>query len=111
MYSSVKEMVDATKRFPFTNDGMEEKALDPQIRKGAQQAAGGRRRDVGIVERAYLASKRRARDALMASRQKSFGVREEHRIRWDLFVALLDRLQFEDRGGLEVRLADCPSYA
>ena len=28
-YSSVKEISDATKRFPFTNNGMEEMALDP----------------------------------------------------------------------------------
>ena len=110
-YSSVKEISDATKRFPFTNDGMEEMALDPQIRRGARQTAGGRRRDAKIIELAYLASKRRTRDALTACRQKSFGTREEHRITWDLFLALRDRLSLEDRESLEIALSDCPSYA
>lgn len=79
-YSSAKEIVDATKRYPFTNDALKEMALDPHIRRGAHQAAGGRRSDLGIVERAYLASKGRTRDAIRASQKKSFGVREEHRI-------------------------------
>lgn len=111
LYSSVKEIVDATKRFPFTNDAMEEMALDPQIRRGARQVAGGRRRDERIVELAYLASKRRTRDALTASRRKSFGIREEHRITWALFIALLYRLRLYDRESLEISLVDCPSYA
>ena len=110
-YSSVKEIVDATKRFPFTNDAMEEMALDPQIRRGARQAAGGHGRDARIVELAYLASKRRTREALTVSRKKSFGIREEHRINWTLFLALMDRLRLEDRESLEIRLIDCPSYA
>lgn len=110
-YASVKEISDATKRFPFTNDGMEEMALDPQIRRGARQALGGHRRDAKIVELAYLASKRRTRDALAASRQKSFGIREEHRITWRLFQALMHRLRLEDRDSFPLTLSDCPSYA
>jgi len=110
-YSSVKEIVDATTRLPFTNDRMEEMALDPHIRRGARQAAGGHRRDERIVELAYLASKRRTRTALTASRRKSFGIREEHRITWTLFVALAHRLRMYDREDLEIRLADCPPYA
>lgn len=109
-YSSVKEIVDATKHFPFTNDAMEEMALDPQIRRGARQAAGGHRRDARIVELGYLESKRRTRDAVNASRKKSFGIREEHRISWELFLALMERLQLDDRDSLEVRLSDCPAY-
>ena len=58
-YASVKEVSNATKQFPFTTDGMEEMALDPQIRRGARQAAGGYRRDGKIIELAYL----RAEDA------------------------------------------------
>lgn len=30
-YSSVKEVIDAAKSYPFQNDGFEEMALDPQI--------------------------------------------------------------------------------
>ncbi len=110
-YASVKEIIDATKCFPFSNDGLEELALDPQILKGAREAAGGRRRDARIVQLAYLASKRRTRDALTDSRQKSFGIREEHRISWDLFQGLKSRLQFEGEPDAEVELVDCPAHA
>jgi hypothetical protein len=110
MYGSVKEISDATKCNPFDNDGLEELALDPQIRQGARNAAGGHRRDARIVERAYCASKRRARDALTDSRKKSFGIREEHRISWSLFQALLRRLRLESHEDLEIVLSDCPSY-
>lgn len=111
MYQSVKEVTDATKLFPFANEALEEMALDPQIRRGASQAAGGRRRDVEVVERAYLASKHRVWNALAASRGKSFGIREEHRITWELFVALLDRLRNSSRDQLEVGTATCPTHA
>lgn len=70
-YASVKELSDATKQFPFTNDGMEETALDPQTRREARQAAGGRRRDGKIIELAYLRIKGRTRDALWACRMQS----------------------------------------
>jgi hypothetical protein len=110
-YASVKEISDATKCFPFSNNGLEEMALDPQIRKGARQAAGGHRRDARIIELAYLASKRRTRDALTDSRKKSFGIREEHRITWELFKGLQSWLRDEDTADSEVELADCPSHA
>jgi hypothetical protein len=110
-YGSVKEISDASKCKPFENDGLEELALDPQIRQGARDAAGGNRRDAKIIERAYCASKRRTRDALLDSRKKSFGIREEHRISWSLFQGLIARLRLESRQDLEVVLDDCPSYA
>ena len=110
-YASVKEIFDATKCFPFNNDGLEELALDPQILKGAREAAGGRRRDARIIQLAYLASKRRTRDALTDSRQKSFGIREEHRISWDLFQGLKSRLRYEGESDAGVELADCPAHA
>ena len=95
----------------FNNDGLEELALDPQILRGAREAAGGRRRDARIVQLAYLASKRRTRDALIDSRQKSFGIREEHRVSWDLFQGLKSRLQDEDGSETEVEVPDCPTHA
>ena len=110
-YASVKELSDATKCFPFNNDGMEEMALDPQIRKGARQAAGGQRRNAAIIEHAYLASKRRTRDALTDSIKKSFGIREEHRIKWELFRGLQVRLQHEASPISEIEFDDCPSHA
>lgn len=110
-YGSVKEISDAAKCKPFENDGLEEMALDPQIREGARNAAGGRRREGRIVEQAYLASKHRVRDALEDSRQKSFGIREEHRVSWTLFRALQARLDLEHRPSLKITLTGCPSYA
>lgn len=110
-YGSVKEISDASKRMPFDNDGLEELALDPQIRQGARSAAGGHRRDAKILERAYCASKRRTRDALLDAVRKSFGIREEHRITWSLFHRLLRRLRLEVAEDLEIAMFDCPSYA
>jgi hypothetical protein len=86
-------------------------ALDPQIRQGARNIAGGRRRDAKVVERAYCASKRRARDALVASVKKSFGIREEHRVTWSLFQGLLSHLYLKNPEDLEVVMNDCPLYA
>jgi hypothetical protein len=111
-YCSVKELSDAAKCFPFNNDGLEELALDPLIRQGARDAAGGHRRDARIIRHAYCASKARAYHALQDSRQKSFGIREEHRISWSLFQGLIGRLRFEpDDDGFEMSFVDCPSYA
>jgi hypothetical protein len=109
-YSSAKELYDATKCFPFSNDAMEELALDPQIRNAARHTAGGNRRDAKVVETAYLASKRRTSGALQGARKKSFGIREEHRIRWDLFQSLRARLRFHEHEGVAVTMSDCPSY-
>jgi len=89
-YGSVKEVTDAAKCKPFENDGLEELALDPQIRQGARQLVGGHWRDVRVLERAYCASKQRARYALQDSMRKSFGIREEHRISWSLFQGLVN---------------------
>ena len=110
-YGSVKEMVDASKCKPFDNDALEEMALDPQLRRAAQSIAGGHRREAEIVEMAYRASKRRARAAIMDSKRRSFGIREEHRVTWQLFVSLKVLLEAEVRDGLEVVMTDCPSYA
>ena len=110
-YGSVKEVSDATKCFPFENDGLEELALDPQIRQGARHAAGGHRRDARILERAYCASKHRAHHALLNSRSKSFGIREEHRISWTLFQGLAGKLRLQEDDELEITLLDCPAYA
>lgn len=109
-YGSVKEISDAAKCKPFNNDGLEEMALDPQIRQGARNIAGGRRREAKVIERAYCASKQRTRHALQASTRKSFGIREEHRITWSLFQGLLGRLYQEPAEELEVVMDDCPSY-
>jgi hypothetical protein len=110
-YSSVKEVIDAAKSYPFQNDGLEEMALDPHIRQSARQIIGGRRRGIEIIQRAYTASKHRANTALRDSAKKSFGLREEHRVSWTLFQGLLTRLSSASRDDLEIILDDCPPYA
>jgi hypothetical protein len=90
---------------------MEELALDPQIRNAARSTAGGHRRDARIVEAGYLASKKRTNHALQDARQKSFGIREEHRIEWQLFLDLMMLLRSHEHRGLEVIMDDCPAYA
>ena len=111
LYGSVKEVWDAAKSKPFDNDGLEEMALDPQIRQAARHLAGGHRRDAAIIERAFCASKRRAHEALRDSRYKSFGIRAEFRISWPVFRAVMDRLRWREPGEeLEVVHTDAPSY-
>jgi hypothetical protein len=46
-----QEVYDATKQYPFDNDGLEELALDPQIRQGARHAVGGNRREAKVIKR------------------------------------------------------------
>lgn len=110
-YGSVKEMTDAARCKPFDNDALEEMALDPQLRRGFRNLSGGHRRDAKIVELAYRASKRRARAAILDSRTRSFGIREEHRVTWGLFQRLKALLEAEDRTSLQVTMLDCPQYA
>jgi hypothetical protein len=110
-YNSVKEMTDAAKSFPFQNEGLEELALDPQIRQSAHVAGGNAgRSDFGVIKKAYLTSKRRTHFALTDSRQKSFGIREEHRVSWPLLLAFQSRLEREAQDRLEIILVDCPTY-
>lgn len=110
-YGSVKEISDAAKCKPFENDALEEMALDPQLRRGARNVAGGHRREVQIVEQAYRASKRRARTAILGSKRRSFGIREEHRMTWGLFQRLKIMLEAHDRSDLRVVMDNCPVYA
>jgi hypothetical protein len=79
-YNSVKEIYDANKCFPFANDAIEELALDPHIRNVTRNILGGGRRDAKTIEVSYLASKQRTYHALRDARQKSYSIREEHRV-------------------------------
>jgi hypothetical protein len=64
-------VIDAAKSFRFHNDGLEEIALDPQIRQEACYAGSNvGRQSLAIIEKAYCASKRRTVYALRDSAQK-----------------------------------------
>lgn len=86
-YNSVKETVDAAKVFPFQNDGLEELALDPLLQDGARRL-GKVQRSISAIEHAYHASKHRAFKAYTDSQSKSFGLREEHRVTWNIYQRL-----------------------
>ena len=83
-YSSFKEIFDAGKTFPFANDGLEGLALDPGVRAAAAAAAHATQAPQDVLEKSYKHSKDRVNKAINGSIQKSFGVREEHRISWSL---------------------------
>lgn len=110
-YASCKEVWDASKLMPFENDGLEELALDALVLKSLKRAAGGNPADTKVYRQAYLASKRRAHFSLRDSDKRSFGIREEHRISWALFQAILLRLRARPVDELEILMDDCPSYA
>lgn len=109
-YGSVKELSDASKCKPFDNDGIEELALDQQVRQGIRTAVGGSLREHAAMEKAYITSKRRADIALSSARQKSFGIREEHRISWNLFQAVRSSVSMNSEQTIAATLDCCPSY-
>lgn len=111
MYASVKEVWDAAKSIPFDHDGLEEMALDPQIRQAARNMQGGHAREVHVVERAYEASKRRAYQSITDSAQKSYGIREEYRISWRLYYRLQAQLIHMPTAQEPPVCDSCPSYA
>lgn len=110
-YASVKELFDAPKCKPFDNNGLERMALDPQIRRGVHTTVQGHLFDPKIIEQAYIASKRRASIALEAPRQKSFGIREEHRVSWPLFREIRATLSSNYVAVMASTLTSRPSYA
>jgi hypothetical protein len=81
-YNSVKEIYDANKCLPFANDAIEELAPDPSIRNATRNIFGSDRQDARTVEVGYLIRKQRTSHALRDARQKSYGIREEHRVTW-----------------------------
>ena len=112
LYSSVKEISDASKQFPFANDGLEELALDPSVRQAARETVRGRQPSLEVVKNAYIASKRRAMAALVGSVRKSFGLREEHRVSVSLFDAIFELCDdYEDDEDHAIPLDDCPTHA
>lgn len=93
-YSLTKEILDAAKTYPFQNTALEDLAVDPQIIKATQKIVQGNARGLRVTRQAYQTSKHRCNIALRDSRDKNFGVREEHRISWTLFQSIIRRLSF-----------------
>jgi hypothetical protein len=65
MYSLTKEIIDAARTFPFQNRDLRDIALDPRLHHGAQNISRKPQSGRSVVDRAYLASKRRYHYGLM----------------------------------------------
>ncbi|KAH6691812.1 hypothetical protein BKA61DRAFT_584821 [Leptodontidium sp. MPI-SDFR-AT-0119] len=87
-YGSVKEVFAAGNQYPFTNTAIETLALDPQLRKTWQHVGAGLSHDPVALIKAYLYAKARCHYGIQGSAQKSFGLREEHRVSAALFYAI-----------------------
>ena len=92
-YGSVKEVFAAGNQYPFTNTAIETLALDPQLRKTWQHVGAGLSHDPVALMKAYLYAKARCYYGIQGSMQKSFGVREEHRVSVALFNAIDRQLE------------------
>jgi hypothetical protein len=97
-YASVKEIFAAGNTYPFTNTAIETLALDPGLRKTWQSIGRGLSHDPVALMRAYLYTKRRCHHALHGSQRKSFGLREEHRVSYDLFQQIDYELHQRQQG-------------
>ena len=95
-YASFKEIFAAGNRYPFTNQAIEALSLDPELRKTWEHVGAGLSHNPVALIKAYLYAKARCHYGLQGSMQKSFGLREEHRISTELFQAV--SLQMEELG-------------
>lgn len=91
-YNMVKGVFAAGDQYPFTNTAIETLALDPQLRKTWQHVGAALSHNPIALMKAYLHAKARCHFGLQASLQKSFGVREEHRVSTALFDAIGRRM-------------------
>ncbi|KAJ4222866.1 hypothetical protein NW757_014389 [Fusarium falciforme] len=84
----VKEIFAAGNVYPFTNTAIETLALDKKLRKTWELVGGGLSHQPAALIKAHLYTKLRCHYALLGSMQKSFGIREEHRVSNELFYAV-----------------------
>lgn len=87
-YPSLKEIFAAGNIYPFANTAIETLTLDPKLQKTWQHVGGALSHNPIALIKAYLYAKARCHYGLLGSMQKSFGVREEHRISRELFMAI-----------------------
>jgi hypothetical protein len=92
-YNKQKEIYDAAKTMPFQDPSIESLALDPHLRRSWQHVGGAETHRPATLVQSYLGSKARCHEGLTRSMQRSFGVREEHRMTLALAYRVRDRLQ------------------
>lgn len=108
-YNAVKHVWEATKLWPFANDGVEELTIDSSAIEGAREIAGGRCRRTIFIVQAYSDSKHRTLCANRVSQRKSFGIREEQQAVWSLFEDIFYALQNLPRERFYIHLEARPS--
>ncbi|KAF2622933.1 hypothetical protein BU25DRAFT_451613 [Macroventuria anomochaeta] len=79
-YGLIKTPFDTSKAYIFQQDALENLALDPGYIHSLQQEGGGITFSKAVCEKAYLHMKQRAHVNLRDNLQRSYGIREEHRI-------------------------------
>lgn len=91
-YCSFKELWDAGKTYPFQDKSLEALCIDPGLRSlWAQESRGITTNwNYDKVLKSYLKGKQRIAVALNAAntKKKSYGIREEHRMTWNMFHKL-----------------------
>ena len=92
-YSSVKEVFAAGNVYPFTSAAIETLALDKKPRKTWGLVGGGLSHQPAALIKAYLYTKLRCHHAIIGSKQKSSGIREEHRVSKELFYAIDNQIR------------------
>ena len=98
-YSLIKGPLDADKHYPFANTNIEGLSLDPSLRLAWAKTAHAKT-SVKSLKGSYKANGERVHVALTDARKKSFGLRQEHRVRLDFAKRLADRASWlEDQPG------------
>jgi len=95
-YSPLKSLFDAAGTYPFENTSLDYLSLSPEIFKLWQSASrekDGFKVDIAKLEKSYLHSRDRILQALREAikQKRSFGIRQEHRISFQLFHSLAAR--------------------
>jgi hypothetical protein len=92
-YNSQKEVFDAAKTYPFHDASLETLALDPNLLKSWQHTGRSQNHRIDTLLASYVGSKMRSHTGMRDSLQKSFGIREEHRMTLTLARRIRHRLK------------------
>jgi hypothetical protein len=87
-YGLIKTPFDTSKAYVFSNEALENLALDPGYVRSLQQQGGGVTYSRAVCEFAYLHGKKRAHANLVDNQWRSYGIREEHRVSLTLMDAV-----------------------
>ena len=95
-YSPLKSLFDAGSTYPLQNSSLDYLSLSPEILKIWQAAGGSGERfqvDIQKLEKSYTHSRDRVLLALRSAihQRRSFGIRQEHRLSFQLFQKLKER--------------------